>query len=78
LVDYGVFSALSKWSWMQRANSSNTAGALVDSVLFPTIAFGVFMPNIMLMQALTKICGGALWAWMIGGMTNRSRTLVKN
>lgn len=77
-VDYGVFSALANRSWVQRANMSNTAGALVDSVLFPTIAFGVFMPHIMLMQALAKICGGALWAWMIGGMTNRSRTLVKN
>lgn len=60
-VDYLVFS-MSKGSWLKRCNKSNVAGALTDSVLFPTLAFGVFMPEIIALQATAKIIGGALWA----------------
>lgn len=51
--------------WLQRANGSNLAGAGVDSVLFPTLAFGVFMPSVVALQFAAKLAGGAVWAWML-------------
>lgn len=64
LVDWGAFVRL-RGSWMFRANGSNVAGAAVDSLIFPTIAFGVLMPHIVAMQFVAKIAGGALWAWLL-------------
>lgn len=65
LVDWAAFSRLSG-SWMFRANGSNVAGAAVDSLIFPTIAFGVLMPHIVGMQFVAKVAGGAFWTFLIG------------
>lgn len=62
-VDWGVFKQL-RGSWLRRANASNVAGAAVDSLLFPTIAFGVLMPHIVAMQFAAKVAGGAVWTWL--------------
>jgi hypothetical protein len=64
-VDWGVFQKLDG-SWAKKANLSNIAGAAVDSLLFPTIAFGSLMPKIVVMQFLAKIIGGAIWAFLLG------------
>jgi hypothetical protein len=50
--------------WMVRANGSNVAGAGVDSVAFPLIAFGWFpgLPAVIALQFAAKVGGGALWA----------------
>lgn len=64
LVDWGTFVRL-RGSWLVRANGSNVAGAAVDSLVFPTLAFGALMPHIVAMQFVAKIVGGALWAWAI-------------
>lgn len=64
VVDWSVFAKL-RGSWLFRANGSNVAGAAVDSLIFPTIAFGALMPHIVLMQFVAKVAGGALWAWVI-------------
>jgi uncharacterized PurR-regulated membrane protein YhhQ (DUF165 family) len=64
LVDWGAFARL-RGSWMFRANGSNVAGAAVDSLIFPTLAFGALMPHIVLAQFLAKVAGGALWAAII-------------
>lgn len=64
LVDWATFAKL-RGSWMFRANGSNVAGAAVDSLIFPTIAFGALMPHIVAMQFLAKVVGGAVWAWVI-------------
>lgn len=63
LVDW-VFFAKMKGSWFSRANKSNVAGAAVDSVVFPTIAFGGLMPGIVLLQFAAKIAGGFIWAYL--------------
>lgn len=65
IVDWAVFSRL-KGSWIKRANGSNIAGAAVDSIIFPTLAFGVLMPHIVLLQFAAKVFGGFLWAAIIG------------
>lgn len=69
LVDWATFTRL-RGSWMYRANGSNVAGAAVDSLIFPTLAFGALMPQIVLAQFLAKIAGGAIWTWIF----NRSKT----
>ncbi len=61
LVDWSAFAKL-RGSWLFRANGSNVAGAAVDSLLFPTIAFGALMPHIVAMQFVAKVAGGALWS----------------
>jgi uncharacterized PurR-regulated membrane protein YhhQ (DUF165 family) len=66
LVDWSAFARL-RGSWLFRANGSNVAGAAVDSLLFPTIAFGALMPHIVAMQFVAKVAGGALWAWVLRG-----------
>ena len=68
LIDWVTFTRL-RGSWLYRANGSNIAGAVVDSLLFPTIAFGVLMPQIVALQFLAKVTGGAIWAWLISRKT---------
>lgn len=62
LVDWAVYSALRSKPWLVRSNGSNVVGAAVDSVIFPTLAFGSFMPAIIAMQFAAKVGGGALWS----------------
>ena len=47
-----------------RANQSNVAGAAVDSFVFPTIAFGSFIPQIVILQFAAKVLGGFVWAYV--------------
>jgi uncharacterized PurR-regulated membrane protein YhhQ (DUF165 family) len=70
VVDWSVFIRL-PGSWLRRANGSNVAGAAVDSLIFPTLAFGVLMPHIVLMQFAAKVAGGALWAWVLARAMQR-------
>ncbi len=64
IVDWSVFSRISG-SWIKRSNASNVAGAAVDSLIFPTIAFGALMPHIVAMQFFAKVAGGAVWSMLI-------------
>lgn len=62
VVDWIVFGLLGGRSWLVRANGSNVAGAAVDSLVFPTMAFGGFLPGVVLVQFAAKVAGGALWS----------------
>lgn len=64
LADWAVFSNV-RGSWLKRSMSSNVVGAAVDSMTFPWLAFGAFMPGIILAQFAAKVAGGAIWAWML-------------
>lgn len=70
VVDWSVFARL-PGSWMRRANGSNVAGAAVDSLVFPTLAFGVLMPHIVALQFAAKVAGGAIWTWLLSRWVNR-------
>jgi uncharacterized PurR-regulated membrane protein YhhQ (DUF165 family) len=48
--------------WMIRSNGSNVAGAAVDSLVFPTIAFGGLLLHIVALQFVAKIVGGLIWS----------------
>ena len=63
VVDWAVFTKMTG-QWIKRANVSNFAGAAVDSLIFPTIAFGALMPHIVLMQFVAKVAGGAIWSYI--------------
>lgn len=62
LADWATYARLHDKAWMTRSNWSNVVGAAVDSILFPTIAFGGFLPVIVLGQFAAKVVGGAIWA----------------
>jgi hypothetical protein len=51
-------------AWMlDSMNGSNVAGAAVDSLIFPLLAFGLPMLwPIVLGQLVAKIAGGAIWS----------------
>ena len=69
-----IFAGLADAMWyqklkgkpaMMRMNGSNVVGAAVDSLLFPTIAFGALMPHIVVIQFAAKVLGGAFYAWVL-------------
>ena len=70
-VDAATYHALRGRSFLQRSNASNAAGALADSLLFPTLAFGAWLPGIVALQFAAKLAGGAAWAWLIERWTRR-------
>jgi hypothetical protein len=77
LVDAGVYhwlrSRAKTSDYMIRVNGSNAAGALVDSFVFPTLAFGVFMPAIVAMQFAAKLGGGYVWSLILRRLAIESR-----
>ena len=64
-ADALVYQKLFTKPWMLKVNASNIVSAALDSIIFPTIAFGAFMPAIILGQFLAKTFGGAIWAMII-------------
>lgn len=61
-TDTWVYHLLSKKKQSIRINGSNTVSAAVDSMLFPTIAFGVVIPFVVIGQFLAKVLGGYMWS----------------
>jgi uncharacterized PurR-regulated membrane protein YhhQ (DUF165 family) len=51
--------------YLVKINGSNAVSALVDSIVFPTLAFGVFMPWIILGQFAAKLGGGFVWSLVL-------------
>lgn len=64
-VDWLVFDRLRNSTWGVRSNFSNVAGAAVDSVVFPTLAFGALMPEIIALQFVAKVAGGFVWSFIL-------------
>lgn len=65
-ADSAAYQAAIRMPWNMRANTSNIAGAAVDSVVFPALAFGGLDPAIVLAMFAAKVAGGAVWAALIG------------
>lgn len=64
MTDTAVYAVAVRrgWTWLQRSNGSNIASAAVDSLVFPTIAFGGLQPTITVLQFVAKTAGGFLWS----------------
>jgi uncharacterized PurR-regulated membrane protein YhhQ (DUF165 family) len=65
LVDSFTYQALWHRQRWEKMTYSNAGSALTDSILFPTIAFGTIMPEIITLQFLAKFIGGWMWIWVI-------------
>jgi hypothetical protein len=65
VVDAVVYQLLHKKSWFVKCNGSNLFSAGADSLLFPTIAFGNFMPLIVFGQFAAKVGGGFIWSLIL-------------
>lgn len=70
VVDYIVFSILKNKPHLVRVNVSNIFSSATDSIVFPTLAFGGFLPVVVLGQFLAKVFGGAIWAFVIQRVRN--------
>lgn len=62
VADAFAYQYLKGKNWLLRANGSNIAGSAVDSVVFPTIAFGELMLEIVALQFIAKVGGGFIWS----------------
>ena len=62
VADTLVYRYFKDKEWMIRVNGSNIAGSAVDSVVFPTIAFGGLMLEIVALQFIAKVGGGYIWS----------------
>lgn len=65
IADALIYEALFHRPALLKMNGSNLASAAVDSVLFPTIAFGAFMPGIIVAQFGAKLLGGFVWSLIL-------------
>jgi uncharacterized PurR-regulated membrane protein YhhQ (DUF165 family) len=61
-VDTLVYQRLLSKPKLVKQNASNSAAAAVDSLVFPAIAFGGFLPEIVALQFSAKLLGGFVWS----------------
>lgn len=61
-----VYQWRRKERWADRSNESNIAGAAVDSLIFPLVAFGTpVLWAIVFGQFTAKVAGGYLWSLVL-------------
>jgi queuosine precursor transporter len=72
VADWAAYALLRSRPWLVRSNGSNVVGAAVDSFVFPTLAFGAFMPAIIALQFVAKVGGGAVWSLVMRPLVRRS------
>jgi hypothetical protein len=78
LADFMVYHKNIRKSLFFKINSSNILSAFLDSILFPTIAFGKIMPLIIALQFLMKISGGFIWSLILtNGYRKQENILLK-
>ena len=64
--DAVVYQKLKDRIFLFRSNGSNIVGSLLDSMIFPILAFG-WPPLwwIVLGQFVAKVAGGGIWSWIL-------------
>jgi hypothetical protein len=70
-LDGLAYHQLAAYRRLVRVNGSNIVGSAADSLLFPTIAFGSFLPAIVLGQFAAKVGGGFLWSLVLHALSQR-------
>lgn len=71
-LDATAYAVLGDRSRLLRVNGSNVVGAAADSLIFPTLAFGGFLPLIVLGQFAAKVLGGFAWSLILAVPLRRS------
>lgn len=69
-LDTLCYHLLRERAYLVKVNGSNLVSAAADSLIFPTLAFGGFLPWIVLGQFVAKVLGGAIWAWLLRPRTH--------
>ena len=64
-IDFFIYKIYYKSHWYIKSNTSNIFGSLTDSIIFTMIAFGSFMPMIIIGQTISKIVGGLMWTFLL-------------
>jgi len=73
--DAGVYALLGDRRRLVRVNGSNVISAAVDSVVFPTLAFGQLLPWVIAGQFLAKVGGGAMWSVMLAPFFRKEKKI---
>lgn len=71
VADTLAYTALHRATWFGRVNGSNVVGAAVDSIIFPTVAFGGVLWSVSFGQFTAKVAGGVLWSLLLAGIRAR-------
>lgn len=71
LVDLVAYHLMRRRPWVQKTTGSNILAAAVDSIAFPTLAFGGFLPWVTLGQFAAKVFGGFVWAMVLSRRARR-------
>lgn len=74
VTDSVIYHLLGNYPRWLRINGSNVPSAAVDSMVFPTIAFGAFLPSIVVGQFLAKVMGGFVWSLVFEFANKETRT----
>lgn len=77
-IDYLVYQILIKKPLYVKMNMSNIASSIVDSLIFPFIAFGAIVWSLSIAQAAIKILGGFVWAALLSYLIMKVKTNGKN
>jgi uncharacterized PurR-regulated membrane protein YhhQ (DUF165 family) len=64
--------ALERRPRLVKINASNVPAALADSIVFLSVAFGGFMPALIVGQTLAKVAGGVLWSLLLVAWQRRA------
>lgn len=62
IADAVVYQLLHRFPRLRRVVGSNVVSAAVDSIVFPTIAFGAIIPFAIIGQWVAKVLGSYIWA----------------
>lgn len=76
-VDYLVYQILINKIPSIKVNTSNVFSAVIDSMIFPTLAFGTFLPYVTVLQIFAKMGGGILWFYILSRHLNLKRISVE-
>lgn len=72
IVDTATYHLLGKRAFLLRVNGSNVASSFTDSAIFLTMAFGSFMPLLILAQFGVKVGGGFVWSLVLRRFKERN------
>ena len=65
VADALIYQLLRRYSKFVKINGSNVVSAAVDSIAFPTVAFGMFLPGVVFGQFAAKVIGGYFWSLVL-------------
>jgi hypothetical protein len=65
IIDTIIYALLYKKNYYIKVNGSNLFSSFADSTIFLSIAFGAFMPLLILSQFGAKVIGGFLWSLVL-------------